>query len=330
MKSYLSLIPISARVRRRQNRMTRLCVVFAVFLVTAVFSMADMGIRMEEERLWEKHGTISLRTLLESSYGQTLIPAAAILFLLILTAGVLMISGSMNSSVAQRTEFFGMMRCIGMSRSQVLRFVRLEALNWCKMAVPAGVCLGIGAAWILCAILRFLVGEEFKHIPLFGVSIPGIAGGVVVGVSSVLIAARRPAKRAARVSPAAAVSGGGEWQESISRPLGGRLFRRETSLGIRHAVSSRKNLLLMVSSFALSIMLLLCFSVLIEWAGYLLPQYSNASDIDISGGDGADFIEQGLADRLRKKSLRTQELSGHSSGTGRGCGVFRYGGSHLF
>ena len=39
MKSYLSLIPISAKVHRRQNRMTRLCIVFAVFMVTAIFSM---------------------------------------------------------------------------------------------------------------------------------------------------------------------------------------------------------------------------------------------------------------------------------------------------
>lgn len=32
MKSYLSLIPISAKVHRRQNRMTLLCIVFAVFM----------------------------------------------------------------------------------------------------------------------------------------------------------------------------------------------------------------------------------------------------------------------------------------------------------
>ena len=36
---------------------------------------------------------------------------------------------------AQRTKFFGMMRCIGMSKKQIKRFVRLEALNWCKTAV---------------------------------------------------------------------------------------------------------------------------------------------------------------------------------------------------
>ena len=43
MKSYLSLIPISAKVHRRRNRMTILCIVFAVFLVTAIFSVAEHG-----------------------------------------------------------------------------------------------------------------------------------------------------------------------------------------------------------------------------------------------------------------------------------------------
>ena len=56
MKSYLSLIPISAKVRRRQNRMTILCIVLAVFLVTAVFSMADMAIRMETSNQLNKNG----------------------------------------------------------------------------------------------------------------------------------------------------------------------------------------------------------------------------------------------------------------------------------
>ena len=56
MKSYLSLIPLSARIRKRQNRMTLLCIIVAVLLVTTIFSMADMGIRMEKTRLIETHG----------------------------------------------------------------------------------------------------------------------------------------------------------------------------------------------------------------------------------------------------------------------------------
>jgi len=51
MKSYLSLIPISARVHRRQNRMTLLCIIISVFLVTAIFSVADMFVRTNSESL---------------------------------------------------------------------------------------------------------------------------------------------------------------------------------------------------------------------------------------------------------------------------------------
>lgn len=45
MKSYLDLVPISAKVHRKQNRMSIICIVLAVFLVTAIFGMADIFIR---------------------------------------------------------------------------------------------------------------------------------------------------------------------------------------------------------------------------------------------------------------------------------------------
>jgi len=299
MKSYLSLIPISARVHRRQNRMTLLCIIFAVFMVTAVFSMAEMGAKMEQVRLMEKHGDLSLQTVFESSMGQSLLLIAAILFLLILIAGVLMISGSINSSVAQRTKLFGMMRCIGMSKQQITRFVRLEALNWCKTAVPIGLSIGIVVTWGLCAALRFFVGEEFSYIPLFGISGIGIISGIVVGVVTVLIAAQSPAKRAAKVSPIAAVSGNSENAKMESHSMNPRFFKIETALGIHHAVSAKKNLFLMTGSFALSIILFLSFSVLVDFVGYLMPQSASASDIDISCSESTIAINADLPDTIR-------------------------------
>ena len=56
MRSYLSLIPITAKVRKRQNRMTLLCIVIAVFLVTTVFSMVQTLADMETESLIRSHG----------------------------------------------------------------------------------------------------------------------------------------------------------------------------------------------------------------------------------------------------------------------------------
>ena len=47
MKHYLELASLSAKVRRKQNRMSIFCIVLAVFLVTAIFGMADMYIRSQ-------------------------------------------------------------------------------------------------------------------------------------------------------------------------------------------------------------------------------------------------------------------------------------------
>lgn len=300
MKSYLSLIPISAKVHKRQNRMTLLCIVFAVFLVTAVFSMADIGIQMEKTRLLNKHGSMALQEIGKSPAVQSLYGISVVLFFLILIAGVLMISSSINSNVAQRTKFFGMIRCIGMSRQQVIRFVRLEALNWCKTAVPIGLGFGIVITWGLCAALRFLVGGEFADIPIFVISPIGIINGIVVGIVTVLLAAGSPAKRAAKVSPVTAVSGNSENINKTYNAVNNSLFKIETALGIHHAVSLKKNLVLMTGSFALSIILFLTFSVFIDFIGYLMPQSSSTPDISISSNNNTNSVDKALLAALRE------------------------------
>ena len=230
---------------------------------------------MEQARLVGKHGSFSIGDLLGSSMGQTLLSVAVVLFLLILIAGVLMISSSMNSSVAQRTQFFGMMHCIGMSKQQIIRFVRLEALNWCKTAIPIGLVLGVVTTWGLCAVLRFVVREEFSDIPLFGISIFGIACGIFVGLITVLIAANAPAKHAAKVSPITAVSGNAGHQKTMRHSPYAGFGKIESLLGVSHAISGKKNLFLMTGSFALSIILFLSFSVMVNFVDYLIPQSAN-------------------------------------------------------
>lgn len=56
MKSYLSLIPAYAKVHRKQNRMTLLCIILSVFLVTAIFGMADMEIRSQKLQAITRYG----------------------------------------------------------------------------------------------------------------------------------------------------------------------------------------------------------------------------------------------------------------------------------
>lgn len=232
---------------------------------------------------------------------QTIYGIAAVLFVLVLMAGILMISGSLNSNIAQRTQFFGMMRCIGASRKQIIRFVRLEALHLCKMAVPAGIILGIAVSWGICAALRYGIGGEFAGTPVFEVSLTGLISGAAVGFVTVFLAAQSPAKRAAKVSPVAAVSGNAQNHPSVhhAAKLGWR--RIECSLGIHHASASKKNWCLMTASFALSIILFFSFSVLMDFAKLLLPSQSSVNaDLVLNGYANETVLDRGLVGQIKE------------------------------
>ena len=229
-----------------------------------------------------------------------LYPLAAACFVIILIAGVFMISSCMNSNVAQRTKFFGMMRCIGASKQQIIRFVRLEALNWCKTAIPIGCALGTVTCWILCAILRFFVKGEWVDMPLFAVSINGILCGALVGVITVFIAAHSPAKQAAMVSPVAAVSGNADMSKNVNHAAKTRFLKVETSLGIHHATGTKKNLFLMTGSFALMIVLFLAFSACLDFVHKLLPSVTSkfTPDITIASQDDTNSLDGNLPDKI--------------------------------
>lgn len=126
---------------------------------------------------------------------------AAILAVLVMVAGILMISSSLNSNVAHRTAFFGMMRCLGATPKQVVRLVRREATALCRTSIPIGMGISVLMVWCLCAVLRYLSPGYFEGIPVFGISWPGLAGGALIGMVTVLLAVRSPAKRASKVSP---------------------------------------------------------------------------------------------------------------------------------
>lgn len=255
-----------------------------------------------EETLSENTALLGLSGFSSDSYLMGMYLVAFLLFLLVLTAGVFMIAGSLNSKTAERTQFYGMLRCIGASRKQIMHIVRLEALYWCKTAVPIGVITGIAGTWLLCALLRFGAGAEFVQIPLFEVSIIGILSGILVGILTVLLSSLSPARRAAGVSPVAAVTGNLSENRKRLRPVRKNFLHIETTLGIHHAVSSPKNLLLMTGSFALSILMILSFSVLIQWVNMALhPLQPWAPDVFYSCSEQQQGITKHFAKEVENR-----------------------------
>ena len=215
MKSYLTLIPVYARVHGKSSRMTRCCIALAVFLTAALFGMAERW--LQGERAWQLHTYGSLQ-LSKGGDALRIYSVALFLALLVMAAGILMISGSLNANVLQRTEFFGMLRCLGATRGQLLRYVYLEALCWCRTAVPAGLLAASAAVCLVAALMKTADPERLAFMPVWGVSLPGTCAGAALGVLTVLLAARAPAGRASRVSPMEAVRSGGRYLGSGRLP----------------------------------------------------------------------------------------------------------------
>lgn len=226
---------------------------------------------------------------------------ALILAGLVAVAGILMITGSLSSNIAQRTTFFGMLRCLGATRKQVISFVRREALCWCKSAIPEGALLGTVIVWVLSALLRMLSPRYFSGMPHFGISWIGIIAGSVIGVITVFLAAGSPARRAAGVSPLTAVSGNASEKRKIKKAANTRFYSIETALGIHHAKGSRKNFILMSGSFAFSMILFLTFSVAVDFMKHAVnPLKPSAPDVSIVSSDNTCSIDKALVEELAK------------------------------
>lgn len=221
--------------------------------------------------------------------------AAGVLSVLVLLAGILMIASSLNSNIAGRTEFFGMLRCVGATPKQIIRLVHREALSLCTYAIPSSIVLSMIVIWVLCALLRALSPMYFATMPAFAISLPGITAGVIIGILTVLLAARAPAKRASKASPLAAVTGNANDTSPVRSAANTTLCKVDTALGIHHARASRKNFLLVVSSFALSIILFLSFSTTVDFMKHAIKALSPWSpDISVISPDNTCTVDRSL------------------------------------
>jgi putative ABC transport system permease protein len=138
-----------------------------------------------------------------------------------LFVGAFVIANSLSITIAQRTREFATLRTLGASRRQVLRTVLLEAFVMGVLASIVGLFLGLALGKGL-----------FKLFDAVGFTLPNngltfetrtIVVALLVGVLVTVIASLRPALRATRVPPIAAV------REGATIPVG--RFHRYRAVG---------------------------------------------------------------------------------------------------
>lgn len=226
---------------------------------------------------------------------------AAILFVLVSMAGIFMIASSFNMSILERTQFFGLLRCLGATKRQIKKYIRREGLLYCLKAIPIGLLAGTGILWLAVFVLNALNLQYLPEMPQFQISILGVLSGIVIGVLVVMIASSSPAKKAAKVSPQSAVTGNVNQSnnQSISKASNTNLFHVDTAMGLRHAFSNKKSMVLIGGSFAISIVMFLCFTILITFMNHALsPLKPYAPDLTIECTTGTELLPFSLKEEL--------------------------------
>jgi putative ABC transport system permease protein len=129
-----------------------------------------------------------------------------------LFVGSFVIANSLSITIAQRTREFATLRTLGASRGQVLRSVVLEAL---VMGILASV-VGLFAGLALAKGLFSLFDAVGFTLPNNGLTLETrtVVVALIVGIVVTLLASLRPALRATRVPPIAAVREGATLPES--------------------------------------------------------------------------------------------------------------------
>ncbi len=252
-------------------------------------SQIKRAITIPDSRIARNDALLALMLQTRHNRAQNIYAVGAILFFLVLAAAFVMIYNTFNISVMERVRQFGLLRCIGTSKAQIKRLVRLEGLTIAIRAIPIGVLMGIFLAIACSVLLKFYNPQLFGEIPLLSFSPLGVGSGVIAGFLTVYMASILPAKKAARVSPVNALTGSNEVKIRKERKYGllTKLFRTEVAMGITLAASKKKTLFLMSGSIALTIIMFLGFNFLIA------PEYTGTKsirpytpDISLSYGKG--------------------------------------------
>lgn len=76
---------------------------------------------LSQDQIQENKRLLGLYGVSGDPYAYSLYGIALVLFLLVLVAGTIMISSSFNISILERTQFFGLLRCLGASKKQIRR-----------------------------------------------------------------------------------------------------------------------------------------------------------------------------------------------------------------
>ncbi|WP_264326948.1 ABC transporter permease [Romeriopsis navalis] len=125
------------------------------------------------------------------------------LSLLALVVGMFLIYNTVTFSVIQRRSMFGVLRCLGVTQGQIFILILAEAGIFSVVGSLIGIALGVVLGRSIVGLITQTINDFYFVVNVRQISLSNftLVKGMVVGISSALIASAVPAWEAMRTAP---------------------------------------------------------------------------------------------------------------------------------
>ena len=167
--------------------------------------------------------------------------AAIVVVIVIIFTSVFCIKNSFDISITEKTRQYGMLSSIGATSKQIKKNVYYEALILGGIGIPLGILLGLIATFILIIISdHFLSNALDENLKLtFTLSLTAILFSTLLGLITIILSARKSAKKASKISPIEAIRNSNDIKIKNNKIKTPRLIKKIFGIG---GVISYKNL----------------------------------------------------------------------------------------
>ena len=131
---------------------------------------------------------------------------AIVFILMFVVCGYLLIYNIFDISVMQDVRQYGLLRTIGTSTRQIKSIVNRQAVRLTLIGMPVGLAAGFFAGWLLLPVVTEIVNLEYSMVGTSVSTSPLIfVIAALFTILTVFISTRKPAKKAAKISPLEAI-----------------------------------------------------------------------------------------------------------------------------
>ncbi len=224
------------------------------------------------------------------SESDILVGLGGILVLIIMVGSVSLIYNAFSISVSERTRQFGLLSSVGATRKQIRKCVFTEAIYLSAVGIPLGILTGYSGIAVTLHLTHsmiddIIIGAAENNVTIRAVpSWPAFAAAGAVALITVLISAWIPARRAAKVTPIAAVRQTGEYRVPRKKirvgKLSQKLFGFPAGLARKYYTVNRRKYRATVISLTVSMVLFVAAGSFIQQLNATVQENSNTNNFD--------------------------------------------------